>query len=416
MTQRTDTVIIGGGQAGLAMSRCLVNRGIDNVIIERGRVAERWRSERWDSLRLLTPRWQSRLPGWSYNGHDSNGFMTKSEVIKYLDNYSRSFDAPLHTGVTVTSVEREQDWFKVKTDFGAWTAANVVIATGHCDRPYVPPMAAEIPDRIAQLAPTRYRNPEQLSDGGVLVVGASATGIQLAAEIAQSGRQVTIAVGRHIRLPRNYRGRDIMAWFEAMGVTTESANHVWDLAASRRQPSMQLIGSEDHRSLDLNTLQELGVRVVGRAIGADNQRIYLADDLAATIERADAKMHVQLDRVDSFIARSGFGSEFPSESRPRPVSLSKAPGLLDLTAEGISTVLWATGYRREYPWLRVPVLDANGELQHDGGITAQSGLYALGLRFMRRRNSSFLDGVGADAEELAEHIASRMARRYKVAA
>jgi putative flavoprotein involved in K+ transport len=414
--KRTNTIIIGGGQAGLAMSQRLTDRRVDHAILERGRVAERWRSERWDSLRLLTPRWQSRLPGWSYRGPDPDGFMTKSEVIEYLAGYARSFDAPLHTGVTVTSVERDLGGFRVQTDLGVWRAANVVIATGHCDRPYVPPMAAEIPARIAQLAPTRYRNPGQLPDGGVLVVGASATGIQLAAEIARSGRPVTLAVGRHIRLPRNYRGRDIMAWFDEMSVLSQNASQVWDLDASRRQPSLQLIGSEDHRSLDLNLLQEQGARIVGRAIGADGRRLFLADDLAASVERAEGKMREQLDRVDSFIARTGLGAEFPAEDRPRQIRVPEAPGLLDLEAEGINAVLWATGYRREYPWLRVPVLDANGELRHDGGVTPQPGLYALGLRFMRRRNSNFLDGVGADAEELAEHIVDRMACGYRMAA
>jgi len=414
--KRTNTIIIGGGQAGLAMSRRLVERGVDHAILERGRVAERWRSERWDSLRLLTPRWQSRLPGWSYGGPAPDGFMTKSEVIEYLEGYARSFDTPLHTGVTVISVELELDCFKVTTDCCVWRAANVVIATGECDRPYIPPMAADFPVRIAQVAPTRYRNPEQLPGGGVLVVGASATGIQLASEIARSGRPVTLAVGRHIRLPRSYRGRDIMAWFDAIGLLSEPASQVWDINASRRQPSLQLIGAEDRRSLDLNILQEQGVRVAGRVIGAEGGHVYLADDLAATIERAEVKMHEQLDRVDSFIARSGLSAEFPAEERPRRVRIPEAPSMLNLEAEGISAVLWATGYRREYPWLRVPVLDANGELRHDGGVTPQPGLYALGLRFMRRRNSSFLDGVGADAEELAERIVNRTARCYVTAA
>ncbi len=410
--KRTNTIIIGGGQAGLAMSRRLVDRDVDHVILERGRVAERWRSERWDSLRLLTPRWQSRLPGWSYRGPDQDGFMTRSEVIQCLDDYARSFDAPLYSGVTVTAVECEPGVFRAQTDCGEWRAANIVIATGHCDRPYVPSMASELPARIAQFTPSRYRNPEQLPEGGVLVVGASATGIQLASEIARTGRPVTLAVGRHIRLPRSYRGRDIMTWFDAMGVLSENAGQAWDLAASRRQPSLQLIGSEDHRSLDLNILREQGVRIVGRAIGADGRRLFLADDLAASISRAEGKMHEQLDRVDSFISRSGLDAEFPMEARPRPVQLPEAPGMLDLIAEGFSSVLWATGYRREYPWLRAPILDADGELRHDGGITALPGLYALGLRFMRRRNSSFLDGVGADAAELADHIVKRMARRY----
>jgi putative flavoprotein involved in K+ transport len=292
-----------------------------------------------------------------------------------------------------------------------WRSPNVVIATGHCDRPDVPPMAASLPPGIVQVVPERYRNPEQLRDGGVLVVGASATGLQLASEIAGSGRPVTLAAGRHIRMPRSYRGRDIMAWLDAMGVLTETARQVRDIGASRGQPSLQLIGSDGHRSLDLNVLQRQGVRIAGRMTGAFHRRVYLAGDLAASIDHAEMKMHQQLDRVDRFIEKEGLDRLFPPEERPRRVRATDAPRVLDLTAEGIRTVLWATGYRREYPWLRVPVLDARGELEHDGGITAVPGLYALGLHFMRRRNSSFLDGVGADAGELADQILNRMTRR-----
>ncbi|HEU4364341.1 MAG TPA: NAD(P)/FAD-dependent oxidoreductase [Candidatus Krumholzibacteria bacterium] len=412
--KRTDTIIIGGGQAGIAMSRTLADRGVDHVILERGRVAERWRSERWDSLHLLTPRWQSRLPGWSYRGPDPEGFMTKQEVINYLDDYARSFAAPIHTGVTVDSVECDPAGYRVQTNTGVWRAPNVVIATGHSDRPNVPPMAAALAPGITQIVPSRYRRAEWLRDGGVLIVGASATGIQLAAEIARSGRPVTLAVGRHTRLPRNYRDRDILAWFDAMGVLTEAVDDAWDIAASRRQPSLQLIGSDDHRSLDLAVLQEQGIRVVGRMIGAFNRRAYLADDLAASIDRAEMKMHEQLDRVDRHIAGNGIGAA-PAE-RPARVPVPNAPRMIDLAAEGIRTVVWATGYHRAYPWLRVPVLNGRGEINHEGGITRKPGLYALGLNFMRRRNSSFLDGVGADAAELSDHIVNRMAhRRFAVA-
>lgn len=414
--KRTDTIIIGGGQAGLAMSRSLADRGIDHVVLERGRIGERWRSERWDSLRMLTPRWQSRLPGWSYQGPDADGFMSMSEVVVYLEDYARSFSAPVHDGVTVESVEPDPAGYRVRTDAGVWLAPNVVIATGYSDRPHVPSMAAALSPGIAQVVPTRYRNPNQLREGGVLVVGASATGIQLASEIAGSGRPVTLAVGRHTRLPRDYRGHDILAWFDAMGVLSETTDQVWNIDASRRQPSLQLIGSDERRSLDLNVLQEQGVHIVGRLIGVYDRRVYVAHDLAASVAHAEKKMHDQLDRVDRFIGRNGLGRDFPSEERPRPVHVPPTPRAVDLVAEGIDTVLWATGYRREYPWLRVPVLDERGELRHDGGITAAPGLYALGLHFMRRRNSGFLDGVGADAAELADHIVGRMSRRNAIAA
>lgn len=414
--KHTDTVIIGGGQAGLAMSRCLMDRGIEHVALERGRVAERWRSERWNSLRLLTPRWQSRLPGWSYQGPDEHGYMTMPEVIDYLERYARSFSAPVQTGVTVTSIERDRDEFRVRTDAGEWTAANVVIATGHSDRPYVPPIAASLAPDIQQIVPSSYRHPGQLRDGGVLVVGASATGVQLASEIARSGRRVTLAVGRHTRVPRVYRGRDILAWLDATGILTETTGGVHDIEASRSQPSLQLIGSNEHRSIDLGTLREEGVRIVGRLLGASMRRVYLADDLRGSIARAEVKMHEQLDRVDRYIARMRLDDAFPAGDRPARIAASSTPAMMSLAAEGIRTVIWATGYRRAYPWLRVPVLDSRGEIEHAGGITAVPGLYVLGLYFMRRRNSSLLDGVGADAAELADHIVHRLARGRLAAA
>jgi len=412
----TETIIIGGGQAGLAMSRCLTARGVDHVILERGRVAERWRSERWDSLRLLTPRWQSRLPGWRYRGPDPDGFMTKSEVVAYLDEYARSFRAPLHTGVAVTRVHGRGDSFEVQTDSGSWESSNVVIATGHCARAAVPAFAAELAGDIDQLVPTQYRNPRQLRGGGVLVVGASATGIQLASEIARTGREVILAVGNHIRMPRSYRGRDIMAWLDEMGVLAETASQVPDIEASRRQPSLQLIGTEEGGSLDLQVLQENGVRIMGRMTGVSGHQAYFSNNLADSIGHAERKMHEMLDRIDSHISRLRLTNAFPVEPRPPAVAVPMAPRAVNLRDRGVDTVLWATGYRREYPWLQIPVLDQKGEIIHRGGVTARPGLYVLGLQFMRRRNSAFLDGVGADAADLTDHIVQRGAGHLVAAA
>lgn len=407
--KRTDVVVVGGGQAGLAMSRCLVDDGVAHVVLERGKVGERWRSERWDSLRLLTPRWQARLPGFTYDGADADGFMTRSEVIAYLDAYARSFAAPVESGVTVTAVERDGDRYRVATDRGSWSAAAVVVATGHCDRPAVPALAAGLPDEVAQVVPTRYRNPGELLPGGVLVVGASATGLQLAAEIHLSGRLVTLAVGRHVRLPRTYRGRDVMWWLDRAGVLADGAADVADLEAARRQPSLQLVGSLERRTLDLGVLQEMGVRLVGRVVAAEGGRVLLAGDLAESLAAADGRLARLLRRLDAHIARTG--EEVPAAEPMRVIRPAPAPRSIDLRAEGISTVLWATGYRRSYPWLKLPVLDARGEIRHDGGITAEPGLYVLGLQFLRRRKSSWLDGVGDDARALADHLARRLPRR-----
>ncbi len=407
--KRTDVVVVGGGQAGLAASRCLQARGVDHVVLERGRIAERWRSERWDSLRLLTPRWQSRLPGFSYRGPDPDGFMSRREVIDYLEAYARSFAAPVEEGVAVVAVERDGDGYRVDGDRGVWRAESVIVATGHSDRPHVPALAADLPPDVVQLVPTRYRNPEALAAGGVLVVGASATGIQLADEIHRSGRPVTLAIGRHVRLPRRYRGRDVMAWLDASGFLDERAEAVADLEAARRQPSLQLVGRPDHRTLDLGALLEAGVRLVGRVRGVEGSRVLLSEDLAETIAAAERRLVRLLGRIDAYVARSG--EAVPPAEPLRPIAPPAAPAEIDLRADGIRTVIWATGYRRSYPWLRVPVLDERGEIRHVGGITPAPGLYVLGLQFLRRRNSSFLDGVGEDAAVIVDHLARRLLHR-----
>lgn len=411
---RTEVVVVGGGQAGLAMSRSLADRGIAHVVLERGRVAERWRSQRWDSLRLLTPRWQARLPGWSYRGAEPEGFMTRHEVVQYLDDYARSFAAPVETGVTVTAVEREDAGFRVTTDRGVWGASAVVVATGHCDVPFVPAVAAGLPRDVVQVVPTRYRSPAQLPSGGVLVAGASATGVQLAAELQRSGRQVTLAVGKHVRMPRRYRGRDIQWWLDAAGIWDERWDAVPDLEAARRAPSLQLVGTDDHRTLDLGALLALGVRLAGRVEGMDGRRVVLADDLAATVAAADARLATLLGRIDAHVERTRLA--VPPRERAAPIPVPRAPAAIDLRAEGIRTVVWATGYRRSYPWLRVPVLDRRGEIVHQGGVTPEPGLYVLGLQFLRHRNSSFLDGVGRDALALAAHLTDHLERRQPRAA
>jgi len=407
-----DTLIVGGGQAGLAMSRCLAERGVEHVVLERGRVGERWRSERWDSLTLLTPRWQSRLPGFHAREGDPHGYMTRDEVVRLLDRYAAAISAPVETGVAVRAVEADGVRFRVATDRGDWRAAHVVVATGDCDRPRVPAAAAGLAPSIRQVVPTRYRSPRELPEGGVLVVGASATGVQLADEIHSSGRPVTLAVGSHVRLPRRWRGRDILGWLDAAGILDESAAAVADLEASRRQPSFQLVGRTDRATLDLPALAAKGVRLAGRLEAIDGTRVRFRDDLAASVARADAKLARLLGRLERFVARAGLGREVEPAEAVVPFVPPPAPRALDLAAEGISTVLWATGYRRFYDWLRLPVVDACGEIRHRGGVVEDApGLYVLGLRFLRRRNSSFLDGVGADAAALADHLVARRSPR-----
>jgi putative flavoprotein involved in K+ transport len=322
----------------------------------------------------------------------------------------------VETNVRVTSVERNDSGYRIETDRGAWAADNVVIATGQCDRPFVPAFGTRLSSEVEQVVPGAYRNPSQLRQGGVLVVGASAAGVQLAEEIHRSGRPVTLAVGQHTRVPRQYRGRDIQWWLDAVGIWDQGLSAVRDVERARRQSSLQLIGSPEHRSLDLGALLAEGVRVVGRAVDAGGDRIGFAGDLAASIRDADERLVRLLRRIDEFIERHGMSAEV---SAPDPIPEIRPPApleSLDLKRAGIATVLWATGYRRDYSWLRVPVLDERGEIRHDGGITAAPGLYVLGLQFLRTRKSSFLDGVGADAAYLADHIAATRESSRKTAA
>ena len=409
--RRTEAVVIGGGQAGLAMSRCLAQYGIDHVVLERGRVGERWRSERWDSLRLLSPNWHTRLPGFRYDGADPDGFMRVGELVGLLERYARTIDAPVEEQTTVLDVVAAGPGYRVATDRGSFEARSVVIATGHCDVPYVPPVAAGLPGDVVQLVPSRYRRPSQLPAGGVLVVGASASGVQLADEIHASGRPVTLAAGRHNRLPRLYRGRDIVWWLDAMGIFDETTEAVVDLARARSQPSLQLVGRPDRATLDLPALERRGVRLAGRVKSIEGARVRFADDLVAHTAAADARLARLIQKIDGFAAANELDGEVgPREPFAPFLWPSPAPTELDLRQAGIRSVLWATGYRREYPWLRVPVLDERGELRHAGGVTAAPGLYVLGLYFLRRRKSSFIDGVGQDAMELAAHLAGHLRR------
>jgi putative flavoprotein involved in K+ transport len=405
----TDTIVIGAGQAGLAASRCLSDRGVDHVVLERGRVAERWRSERWDSLRLLTPNWMSRLPGWSYAGADPHGYMTAAEVTAYLQGYADASAAPVLEESAVVHLAAIDDRFRVVTTSDTWRASNVVIATGWCDLPAVPAIARHLDPAIEHVAPAGYRSPDSLPAGGVLVVGASATGVQLADELAHAGRQVVLAVGSHSRLPRRYRGMDIYWWLERIGSLDRTIDEMPDPIAARHEPSLQLVGRPDHRPLDLATLRAVGVELTGRLTDLDGHHASFAADLTRTLATADARMRRVLAEIDAHIDATGLAAEvFGPEPQPS-VSATEQPDRLDLRARGITSVIWATGHRRTYPWLHLPVLDASGEILQRQGVTPFPGLYVLGQRFQHYRSSNFIDGVGRDAAVVAAHLIGRAA-------
>ncbi|NNE12293.1 MAG: NAD(P)-binding domain-containing protein [Ilumatobacter sp.] len=405
---RTTVVIIGAGQAGLAMSRCLTDRSIDHVVLERGDVANAWRTERWDSLRLLTPNWLTRLPSWSYAGDDPDGYMTAAEVARMLVDYRRSFEAPVVAGTEVTMVRPAGERFVVTTTNGTWTSDAVVVATGAAGTPNLPPVATALPHSVDQLTPIRYRNPAQLDDGAVLVVGGSASGVQIADELARSGRRVTISVGDHVRVPRTYRGMDIHWWMDTIGQLDERIGDVGDVGRARRLPSLQLVGSPERRAVDLNALVGVGVSVVGRTVGVRGDRVQFSGSLANFVRSADLKQERLLDRIDEYVCDHGLTHEVDAPDRPAPTQLPTPD--LDLDLRAVRTVIWATGFRPRYPWLDDAFLDERGSIRHVDGVAAVPGAYVLGLTFLRRRKSNFIDGVGPDAEELSAHLAAHLGR------
>jgi putative flavoprotein involved in K+ transport len=404
--KRIDTLVIGGGQAGLAMSRCLFDRSVEHVVFERGRIAERWRSERWDSLRLLTPNWQTRLPGYQYAGPDPDGYMTMSEVIAFLSQFASLSGAPVRTNTNVTSVTRVDDGYHVATSSGDIRCRALVIASGACNLPSVPSIRSSIPATIEQFTPFDYRNPDRLPQGGVLVVGASATGIQLAAEIHQSGRPVTLSVGEHVRLPRTYRGRDVLWWMDASGVWNQRFDEIDDLTRARRLPSPQLVGTPDRTTLDLNVLSAMGIELVGRFAGVRDGRALFSGGLRNMFSLADLKMERLLDAFDEWARVNGRAADVNESERFEPTRVPPSSRLqLDLRNGELRSIVWATGFRPDYRWLQVPVVDAKGYLRHEGGVVDSPGMYALGLPVLRRRKSSFIHGVEDDARELTEHLA-----------
>jgi putative flavoprotein involved in K+ transport len=391
------------------MSRCLTDRSIDHVVLERGEVANSWKKERWDSLRLLTPNWQSRLPGYGYQGDDPHGFRTMPETIRFFEGYAEAIAAPVQSHTTVISVRRVDDGYQVVTDRGVWRCSAVVLATGACNVANVPAMATALPSSIATLTPMQYRNPDQLEEGGVLVVGASASGTQIAQEIHRSGRPVTLSAGEHVRVPRTYRGRDIQWWMDVAGVLDEFYTEVDDVNRVRHVPSLQLAGSDDRHNMDLNALTDIGVRLVGRLAGIRDGKAQFSGSLRNLVRMADLKMNRLLDRIDEWVAEHMGEGEVHPAHRFDPTRLDESPRLgLDLTSGEIKTILWATGYRPDYSWLDVPVFDHKGRIKHDGGVVASPGMYLMGIPFLRRRKSSLIDGAGADARDLSKHLAAHL--------
>jgi putative flavoprotein involved in K+ transport len=412
---QTTAVVIGAGHAGLAMSRRLTERSIDHVVLERGEVACSWRTQRWPSLRLLTPNWQTSLPGHHYAGDDPAGYMPLPQVVATLSRYARLVGAPVRTATTVHAVRAAPPGYQIHAGDDVIRARAVVLATGANNLAAVPACADATPPSVTTLTPLTYRDAGQLPAGGVLVVGASATGVQLAAEIHRSGRPVTLAVGEHVRLPRTYRSRDIFWWLEATGLLAERYHQIDDLTRARNLPSPQLTGTRAAAITDLNALTAQGIRIVGRLGRITSGIAQFSGSLPNTCALADLKMDRFLKRADQWATAHDLDDQLPPPHRFSPTRVDpRTPLELDLTGGEITTVLWATGFRPDYSWLDVPVLGHAGRIRHDGGVVAgAAGLYVLGLPVLRTRASTYIHGAAADTEFLASHLHSFLGQRRR---
>ncbi len=407
MEQNITTVVIGAGQSGLAMSQALSQRSIEHVVLERGEVANSWREDRWDSLRLLTRNEISGVPGLSYAGDDPNGFMGVPELIDMFEQGAAALNAPVRTQTNVLSVTQTQDGYYVKTDKGTIYCKSVVMANGAFAIPSIPGFAADLPSELATFTPSDYKRPSDLPEGGVMVVGASASGQQIAREIQQAGHKVLLSVGTHLRLPRTYRGVDTMKWMEILELLSIPYTEVDDVDRVRRTPSPTLVADE---TLDLNILQDMGVEITGRLAAVRDGKAVFSGSLANVCNAADLKMNRLLSSIDEHVTKQNIATPTEPPQRYKPTRIPKSPRLtVDLVAEGFRSVVWATGYRPDFSWLDMPVFDRKGRLEHDGGYVCP-GLYVLGLPYLRQRKSTFLAGAQDDAEALAAHLVANLGR------
>lgn len=404
--ERVETLIVGGGQAGLAMSHMLTQRGCPHLVLERNRIAERWRTERWDGLRFQFPNWSVQLPDFPFPHADPDGFATSGEIANFITAYAATIAVPIRCGVSVIALRRRDDGsgFVAETSDSFIEAENVVVATGPYQRPVVPPLLHD-DTGVFQLHANRYRSPDQLPAGAVLVVGSGASGAQITEELFRAGRQVYLSVGRHTRLPRRYRGRDLIWWLNEMGLDQRSPE-----MRGPEQSKPLITGAFGGNTIDFRRFAAEGMTLLGRLEAARHGVVRLAPDLVRRLAYGDCSYRVFLDMADAHVERHSL--EMPEDPSARAV-LPDPPCLiepllqLDLRAAEISTVIWATGYDFDFGWVDVPVLNTRGEPVHSQGITDVPGMYFLGLRWLTNFKSSLLSGIGEDAARLADHIAAR---------
>jgi putative flavoprotein involved in K+ transport len=403
MREHHDTVIIGGGQAGLAMSAVLQERGLEHVVLERRQVGERWRTERWESLRFQFPNWTLELPGYAYRGDDPNGFAHWREIVRVIEDYAASTRAPVREHTEVTELRAEDGGFALSVPDGTIHARQVVVATGPFQRPRIPPLSEGVPPSVRQTDPTRYRAPEDLPDGSVLVVGSGASGCQIGDELLRAGRTVFVSVSRHRRVPRCFRGRDVYWWLERMG---RFAQTIDTFPGRRWPPSTVVTGVNGGYDVNVRQMAADGVRVLGRVVGASDGALAIARDANEVLDEADAAFSDYVAAAREFAAANPdvpLAEEEPTGIAELPAAVAEVESF-DLRRENVATIIWATGYHSDYAWLRIPVFDARGRPLQQRGVTQVPGLYFLGLHWMHTFKSGLFSGVGSDAQYLAGHM------------
>ena len=403
--EKVEALVVGGGQAGVAMSEHLTRCGISHLVLERGRIAERWRSERWDSLVANGPAWHDRFPGMEFPNAHPDAFVGKEAVADYFAAYAQKIAAPIRCGISVTKAARLEGkaGFRVETSAGAFEASYVVAATGAFQRPILPDLVPQN-SAITQLHSSAYRNPAQLPKGAVLVVGAGSSGAQISAELLESGRKVYLSVGPHGRPPRSYRGRDFVWW---LGVLNK-----WDTeyTPGSAHVTIAVSGAHGGQTVDFRKLAAKGMVLLGKADGFEDGTLRFAPDLAANIAKGDADYLSVLQEADTFVTHTGLNLAPEPEAHligPDPDCLTNPILQLNLQQAGITTILWATGFERDYDWLQVNAFDTAGRPKHQRGVSAEPGVYFLGLPYQSRRGSSFIWGVWHDAKHVADHIAKQ---------
>lgn len=401
IVERFATVIVGGGQAGLTMSHALSRRGLPHIVLERHRIAERWRTERWDSLRFQFPNWALRLPDFPYTGDAPDDYAPRDDVVRFIESYAAFIRAPVRTGVEVRTLASIQGGFRLDTSDGPIEAGNVVIATGPYQKPVILDAAQGMGD-VVQMSASTYRDPGSLPAGGVLVVGAGASGCQIAEELLRAGRAVFLCVGPHRRIPRRFRGKDIIWWIAELGLDERVADE-----NAHRQAPLLISGAYGGRTVDLRRFAAEGMVLLGRLLSAEDGIVRLAEDLAETLAKGDESFAGFIRTANDYVAAKGLSlpvETVPDETFPDPAAPVET---LDLRQAGIGTAIWATGYRYDFGWAGLDVFGPSGAPLHRRGVTAVPGAYFLGLPLLHKTKSSFLSGVGEDADYLAAHIASR---------